>query len=411
MPTIELLFDLTKAYTSLNGLGGMLDKKLPQKAGNFEKMFGQAMGRTAAFTMVKFNLIFGAISKTVKAAANQFPEIGKTMSFAGNIISRNLLMPMRKELLPYLNRFLKWATENRKEFVRWGSVIRNVFRALIDGVKTIIKPFRDAFNQIASWFKNMLKVESLADGFNILLGKVVAIFSVMYGVIKNIFDSIMNNAIGPFFEEIKKAFPEIKILFEDNFSTVIKIFKEVFDIINKVAIETGALKLAFSLLGSVFAESIKTVLTVANTLLQTLLMLVGSVGDIVDWAKGDITISQMWDRVNERGSEGFGKIFDNWKDLIDKSSIQGNVRDILGRAEGGPVTAGQPYIVGEKRPELFIPNQNGRIEPNLNSLGGKSVSNVFNINVVSNNAETAGQQIINELRKYATIMGTPGVFA
>ena len=34
-------------------------------------------------------------------------------------------------------------------------------------------------------------------------------------------------------------------------------------------------------------------------------------------------------------------------------------------AAGGPVTAGSPYIVGERGPELFIPNQNGTINPNV----------------------------------------------
>ena len=33
------------------------------------------------------------------------------------------------------------------------------------------------------------------------------------------------------------------------------------------------------------------------------------------------------------------------------------------RAAGGPVRAGQPYIVGERRPELFVPNQSGSILP------------------------------------------------
>lgn len=42
------------------------------------------------------------------------------------------------------------------------------------------------------------------------------------------------------------------------------------------------------------------------------------------------------------------------------------------REKGGEVKKGQPYIVGEKRPELFIPDRNGRIEPNLNSLAGGS---------------------------------------
>jgi tape measure domain-containing protein len=36
----------------------------------------------------------------------------------------------------------------------------------------------------------------------------------------------------------------------------------------------------------------------------------------------------------------------------------------LFKAEGGPVLAGQPYIVGEKGPELFVPKVPGRIVPN-----------------------------------------------
>lgn len=47
------------------------------------------------------------------------------------------------------------------------------------------------------------------------------------------------------------------------------------------------------------------------------------------------------------------------------------------RAGGGPVTAGQPYIVGEKRAEVFVPTQNGTILPDTSSLamaGGQSVT-------------------------------------
>lgn len=42
------------------------------------------------------------------------------------------------------------------------------------------------------------------------------------------------------------------------------------------------------------------------------------------------------------------------------------------RADGGPVTAGMPYIVGERRPELFVPNVSGRIIPEIRAavVGG-----------------------------------------
>lgn len=36
-----------------------------------------------------------------------------------------------------------------------------------------------------------------------------------------------------------------------------------------------------------------------------------------------------------------------------------------GRRLGGPVRKGEPYIVGERRPELFVPNQSGRILANV----------------------------------------------
>jgi hypothetical protein len=56
-----------------------------------------------------------------------------------------------------------------------------------------------------------------------------------------------------------------------------------------------------------------------------------------------------------------------------------------GRASGGPVSGGDPYIVGERGPELFIPNNSGRIQPNLygggSPLHGMSVMhNTFNVN-------------------------------
>jgi phage-related minor tail protein len=42
-----------------------------------------------------------------------------------------------------------------------------------------------------------------------------------------------------------------------------------------------------------------------------------------------------------------------------------------GRAAGGPVEAGQPYMVGERGPELFVPRASGRIVPNnIASRGG-----------------------------------------
>ena len=44
------------------------------------------------------------------------------------------------------------------------------------------------------------------------------------------------------------------------------------------------------------------------------------------------------------------------------SSLIAGLVGAPGRATGGPVSAGRPYMVGERGAELFVPSSNGRIE-------------------------------------------------
>jgi tape measure domain-containing protein len=48
------------------------------------------------------------------------------------------------------------------------------------------------------------------------------------------------------------------------------------------------------------------------------------------------------------------------------------------RAQGGSVTAGQPYLVGERGPELFMPGRSGGIAP-TGSFGGSGINVVVNV--------------------------------
>lgn len=52
------------------------------------------------------------------------------------------------------------------------------------------------------------------------------------------------------------------------------------------------------------------------------------------------------------------------------------------RAEGGPVSMGQPYLVGERGPEIFQPNQSGTIVPNNALPAAAPQSNVTVVNVL-----------------------------
>lgn len=67
-------------------------------------------------------------------------------------------------------------------------------------------------------------------------------------------------------------------------------------------------------------------------------------------------------------------------------SLGKSTSNILGRASGGPVNAGQPYIVGEKRAELFVPRTPGSIVPSLKGMGGQAIN--LTVNAPGATAET-----------------------
>lgn len=103
-------------------------------------------------------------------------------------------------------------------------------------------------------------------------------------------------------------------------------------------------------------------------------------------------ISQLWTNIKDLGSEiatyfkilwhyggggGSGpnsnsaKFDATWNDYLST----GNVKY---RAGGGDVMAGQPYIVGEKRAELFVPETNGIIVPQVPEGGSGTVNVTIN---------------------------------
>ncbi len=86
--------------------------------------------------------------------------------------------------------------------------------------------------------------------------------------------------------------------------------------------------------------------------------------------------------------------------LMGGSNKAGSKMIEMGKAKGGPVMNGVPYIVGEVGPELFVPNTSGTIIPNnkLSSGGGSSGNTVINFTYapalsLSDRAEFEGRVI------------------
>ena len=72
-----------------------------------------------------------------------------------------------------------------------------------------------------------------------------------------------------------------------------------------------------------------------------------------------------------------------------------NVYQATPRATGGPVSAGSPYMVGERGPELFMPSGSGTIIPN-NQMGNMgSTTNVTNYNINAIDTKSFEDRLLN----------------
>ena len=62
------------------------------------------------------------------------------------------------------------------------------------------------------------------------------------------------------------------------------------------------------------------------------------------------------------------------------------------KAMGGPVTGGKAYLVGERGPELVVPQRNAQVIPN-NQMGGGGVTVVQNISISTGVQQTVRNEI------------------
>ena len=72
------------------------------------------------------------------------------------------------------------------------------------------------------------------------------------------------------------------------------------------------------------------------------------------------------------------------------AQILGAMLGAPGRATGGPVAPGRPYVVGERGPEVFVPTSSGRIE-GYGQVGGRDVRVNITINAPGGEPQALGR--------------------
>lgn len=85
--------------------------------------------------------------------------------------------------------------------------------------------------------------------------------------------------------------------------------------------------------------------------------------------------------------------------LLNIGSLIGSLFGLPGRATGGPVAPGTPYVVGERGPELFVPTAAGRVEPGRGDSGSRGVN--VSIRIVSPEGNSHPESLRRSSRQVA----------
>lgn len=87
------------------------------------------------------------------------------------------------------------------------------------------------------------------------------------------------------------------------------------------------------------------------------------------------------------GAQSSGRSGNSWAGVLTQAI---GLISASGRATGGPVAQGRAYVVGERGPELFVPERAGRIE----TLNGNAANRTVNISIHVAAPESASPQLM-----------------
>ncbi|WP_421850405.1 tail tape measure protein [Novosphingobium sp.] len=85
--------------------------------------------------------------------------------------------------------------------------------------------------------------------------------------------------------------------------------------------------------------------------------------------------------------------------ILGLGSLIGSIFGLPGRATGGPVAPGRPYLVGERGPELFVPTSAGQIDAGSGGGSGRAVN--VSIRVVAPEGSSSPESLRRSSRQVA----------
>ena len=318
----------------------------------FEKVFGKG-GRFGGATK--------ELSTTFTGTLSMLGD--KLFNFKKNVAGAQFFDELKKEFKS-LNIFIE---ENSEDFEAIANAIGKVltvavkaFAAAVRGVARAVGFLREQYNNLLKLFgkeitivKEFKKAEHHATELNIQLTKSKTILEEVGEGVKKINKSFSIS------KEITGMIKSSVASFSKSIAETIVLGKEL----NKSMKE-----LAQSILVSIIAKTIERIA-------------LKQIEKALDKAQ-EVWENRKLNLIHQQNAALKQQMFLKGSGGIGGSLLNFGISKLLGFQHGGSVSKGKPTIVGERGPELFVPNQTGQITQNARGAGGSPVNVNFTINAI-----------------------------
>lgn len=299
--------------------------------------------------------------------AGQAEAYGKTTAGAQDRVKvslENVQESIGAKLLPAFNQMLLWASGQLPKieafFNTHGGSIRKVLDGIGSFIRTVWVPIFNTGREIAqSMIAGVRKfMDQHGTEVERIFGRIVAAVKASAAVMQFLAEKVVAPILKPVFQSVLPTVLGITVTAIDKVTGAIG---KLIEAVKWLGSKAGAL------IGK-FSEAVKGPAQAAASALGPLNSVVNSIVRAIDGIIGRVeSLARAASRI---------------------SSIAGGlIGKIPGMATGGPVSAGQAYVVGEKGPELFVPGSNGTIVPNTStpsrapSMTGGAGGTVINVSL------------------------------
>lgn len=397
-------------------------------------LFGTKFEDLGADAILALTNTDGAISKTGNALGKineiKYNTFGEALTGIGRQLEVNLLIPIGDKILPILNKLANWIAEKmpivEETFGKVLGFVKEKFDELKNGIQGDTFPIfeklsKEILPRLIEVFKNIheIYVPKLMDVFN-------TVFPIIQTIVTNVVSAIVDYVLPPLIAILEflyvEVMPKVLGVFQRVLPTIEKLWNALWTMLKPLL---WLLKETFDL---VFPAITKTVMDALNEIEYWINIFLDVIDYVLEsiinfknnwdivWGALKNYVIGIWDDIKTKISDSIKWITDKIDAVLKTiKSVRDAAKDIgsgivtkakalvgiEARETGGSVNSSQPYLVGEKGAELFVPNSNGTIIPNNKLVnGGTTINLTITGNTLLNDrdADKLGSLVVDRLK-------------